>query len=67
MSANELIDRIYDTLMQNVDMSEEHKPFPVDKVTNQEVGGNNMVFQIGDQCFLVAVEEINPKYFERDE
>ncbi|MFW9958802.1 MAG: hypothetical protein ACFFCT_12085 [Candidatus Odinarchaeota archaeon] len=64
ISSNELADRIYDILINNVGMSEFHLPFLIDAVVNQEVGGNHIVFQIGNKCLMVNVTEVNKNYFK---
>ena len=51
-----VVDTIYDTIMKNVGMSDNHLEFPTDRVADAELYGNTIeiLFDTGDR-FMVKV------------
>lgn len=60
-TAEELINRIYDTLMQNVGMSIHHTAFPIDEIDYSEVDGrkHEMYFRIGDRAYTLTIKNVD--------
>jgi hypothetical protein len=55
LSETDIADLIYDTIMQNIGMSEHHIEFDIDKVEEQEVGGNTIKFSYDGTPYSVVV------------
>lgn len=57
----ELINQIYDTLMQNVGMSEYHTAFPIDDVDYSEVDTrqHEMYFRIGEHAYTLTIKSVD--------
>lgn len=62
-NSKELMDRIYDTLLGNVGLSEFHVAFPTNEVKNQWVNSNlhYMYFEIGKKAYRLVIEEVKPE------
>lgn len=60
MDTSELTDRIYDTLLGNVGMSEYHVAITPDDITNQEVDARKglIYLQIGLDVFELKVTKV---------
>lgn len=56
----ELTNQIYDTLMQNVGMSEHHTSFPIDELLDFEVDARKgeMFFTLGKVTYRVTVTAV---------
>ena len=69
MTAQELTDQIFDTLMGNVGFSPAHVPFALDRVTNQECDARQgvILMEIDGSVFRITVEcEIDGSYFKQE-
>lgn len=56
--AIEVMNRIYDTLMQNVGHDTYHLKFPIEEVSNQYVAGNRIYFELWDIAFEINIREV---------
>lgn len=68
ITANEIIDRIADTLCGNVGLSEFHKGFPFESVLRAEVDNKKreFVFELHNHVFKMTLEEIDAHYFDEE-
>lgn len=67
MNEGELANQIFDTLMGNVGYTPAHVPFDIERVTNWQVGGNEIHFEIDGKVFSVKVTEVNSDFFKEAE
>ena len=56
----EMVNQIYDTLMENVGMSEFHTAFPIDNIDYSEVNAQTgeMYFRVNDHAFTLTFKEV---------
>jgi len=54
-------DQIFDTIMQNVGMSENHTAFPAESMDYQQVDSDKreIYFRIGENAYLVTVKKVD--------
>lgn len=66
IDAEELANRIYDTLSGNVGTSEHHVALEPEHITQGEVNApeGKMFFKVGKRVFKLTVQEVNPNYFK---
>ena len=55
MNEKELTNQVYDTLFQNVGVSEDHVAFDMSKVTNQYVAGNSIYIEFENCAFDIKI------------
>lgn len=59
MNEIDVANTIYDTIMGNVGFSEYHVQFPIEAVSNQEISGNIITFEIGGIGYQVTVQAVH--------
>lgn len=66
IDAEELANRIYDTLVGNVGVSKYHVALEPEHIDKCEVTADEgkMFFKIGRRTFKITVKEVNPRYFK---
>ena len=58
ISKKEIMEQVYDTLMENVGMSPHHVKFPVENVSNQFVNNGVMYFEFQGKAYEISIKEV---------